>query len=508
MRIAILGDVGQPVYHVGDEAMTHACIEELASRGLRDVLVLTRDEADSHRRFGTNAALTVPFPWPPQERSAYLDHVLRAAGGDRGALPPEDPAWAFISALGTCDALLIAGGGNMNSLYGWLLYERAAAALIAKKLGLTVVVAGQTFGPALHGRDRDVLSELVASASLVGAREPHSLGLGRGLPGDRTGAVTPCLDDASFFASRASVSEELAATVPAGPYIAATFSGGHGPVDRSDYIGAVAALLDEAATKTGGQVVFLPHMATPGMGDGDEAMHAELAAAMRCKPTLLPIQSAEDTAALTAGAAMVITSRYHPVIFALDAGIPVVAIACENYSYVRLNGALRNWGLGPLALPLPSLFDGTAGESIDESWTRRGEIAEHLAAARPRLHSGAVKWWDAIVETLGAPGETALVQGQGLGAEVRASEEPQNRFEFGRPWANRAAISGAIFLPMSAEAADLQVEREHLAGRLDQALLDRDAAQDNLNRWLSSRSYALTRTLVHAGKFIRGKARQ
>lgn len=33
MRVAILGDIGQHVYHVGDDAMTHAAVDELDARG-------------------------------------------------------------------------------------------------------------------------------------------------------------------------------------------------------------------------------------------------------------------------------------------------------------------------------------------------------------------------------------------------------------------------------------------------------------------------------------------
>ena len=474
--------------------MAHACVDELAARGHQDVLVLTRNVDETRGRFGKAAVPTLPFPWPPEERAAYLDRVLRAARGDAEALSAEDPVWALIAAMRTCDALLIAGGGNMNSLYGWLLYERAAVAGIARALELPVAIAGQTFGPVLFGRDRDVAADLIAAASFVGARESYSLALGRSLAGDGQHKVQPCLDDASFYAGTAAVSPEVSKEplIPARPYIAATFAGGHGSADRESYIKAVAATLDQAAHRTGCAVVLLAHMSTPGLADGDEAVHSEIATAMTAPVVAPPILSAEDTAALTAAASMVITSRYHPVVFALDAGVPVVALACEGYSYARLNGALQNWGMGPLALTLPSLFDGSFGEAVEEAWTRRSDIAAHLEARRPVKAEEFASWWDRVVLALGGTGAD-------LSAGVvppNAPDSPVGDFSFQGAWAGRAALSSALFLPLSAEAAELRVEREHLAGRLETATREGQAATEQLQRWLDSKSFALVRRLA------------
>ncbi|MGO4193098.1 polysaccharide pyruvyl transferase family protein [Arthrobacter sp. YAF17] len=494
MRIALLGDVGQPVYHVGDEAMAHACVDELGARGHEDVLLLTRNVEETRRLFRKAAAPTLQFPWPPEERAEYLDLVIRAAHGDTDALPPEDQVWDLITAMRACDALLIAGGGNMNSTYGWLLYERAAVAGIACALGLPVAIAGQTIGPVLYGRDRDVAKDLIGRAALVGARESYTLSLARHLAETGQHKVASCLDDATFYAGRAAakvksvdVGDSLA---PAGPYIAATFSGGHGPADREAYIKAVAAALDQAALATGCAVVLLAHMSTPGLGDGDEGVHSEIAAAMTVPVVAPPILSAEDTAALTAGASMVITSRYHSVVFALDAGLPVVALACEDYSHARLNGALQNWGLGPLALTLPSLFDGTFSSAVEEVWKRRSDVAAHLAAIRTVKAEEFALWWDRVT--------AALAGADGL-AGIDANIEPGSHatdLSFQGTWVKRAALSKAFFLPLSAETAELRVEREHLSGRLGAATRDAEVAREQLQRWLDSRSFALIRKLA------------
>ncbi|MGW9403985.1 polysaccharide pyruvyl transferase family protein [Arthrobacter sp. NPDC055585] len=510
MKIAILGDVGQPVYHVGDEAMTHAAVAELRRRGFDDLLVLSRNPAESRRAFGTDSAPTLSFPWPPEERSDYLARVLRAADGDASALPEQDQAWPFIDVLRGCGALVIAGGGNMNSIYGWLLYERAAAAAVARSLGLKVVVTGQTLGPDLHGPDRDVARDLLRSASLAGAREEPTLHLMREVAGDDAG-VRGCLDDASFFASDSLHAAAQEPAVPDGPFIAATFGPAHGEADRNAYLDALAGALDQAAEATGCSVVFIPHMATPRtplFGDEeapaeagaavDESMHQEIAARMRTPdPVLLPIQNAARTAAMTARAAMVLTSRYHPVVFALDAAVPVVALAPEGYSDVRIRGALENWGAGKLALTLPSLFDGSFAEAARDVWKNRDAVSTYLGRTGDGRRTAFTHWWDAVA---------AVLNGKDAAAPAAPQEHPAE-FPAGLDgaWQDRDAAHRHTFLPLASALARLRIEHEHLHGNHARTLRERDDARGELQAWKNSRTHALLGKMAPVRRILRGK---
>lgn len=512
MKIAILGDVGQPVYHVGDEAMTHAAVAELRRRGFDDLLVLSRNPAESRAAFGTESAPTLPFPWPPAERSDYLARVLRAADGDASALPESDPAWQFVETLRGCEALLVAGGGNMNSIYGWLLYERAAAVATARRLGLQVVVAGQTLGPDLHGPDRDVARDLLQNAGLAGAREVPSLHLMREVGGDGANAQH-CLDDASFFASDSlnAAAQPEDTDVPEGPFIAATFGPGHGEADRDAYLDALAGALDQAAEATGCSVVFVPHMATPRIplfgddevpaetgADVDEQMHREISARMTSpNRVLLPIRNAAGTAALTARAAMVLTSRYHPVVFALDAAVPVVALAPEGYSDVRIRGALENWGAGKLALTLPSLFDGTFAEAAADVWKNRDAVSSYLARTGEERRASFAQWWDIVAATL---------SGQGRVAQPDPTPDTAG-FPAGLDggWQARDAAHRRTFLQLASALARLRIEHEHLNGTLTTALRERDDARGELQAWQNSRTFALLGKLAPVRQILRRK---
>ncbi len=472
MRIAILGDVGQPVYHVGDEAMTHAAVHELGHRGLTDVVVLSRNPEDSGQRFGCTSAPTLPFPWSPLERELYFDAVI----ADDDA--PED-ARRLAETLQTCDGLLIAGGGNLNSIYGWLLFERAAVAAIVRKLGLPVVVSGQTLGPTLIRRDREFAAELVSNAAIFGAREASTLNLGRELSDNSN--VIPSLDDASFYAT----ASQNAETQPTEAYIAATFASGTGSMPPETFIKHVAAALDHAARITDLPIVFLPHMATEGAGDGDEAMHAMIAQEMASKNVeLRSIADAASTAATTAGASLVITSRYHPAVFATDALMPCVALAVEDYSEARLRGTLANWGLGGFALSLPAVVGPAFQEAITEAWNRRTEIRDHLTAAHPALREHHDRWWDAIVRGL-------------KGSEPKPPELPTIR-ELAPQGTWFAEARTSVFLAQSAELAHLRAEREHLDSQLEGQRRRADDARAELDGWLNSRGFKAIRTVASA----------
>lgn len=481
MRVAVLGDIGQSVYHVGDEAMTHAAVEELRARGIGDVLLLTRDVEDTLSRYnGVNAAPTLQFPWPPNDRRDYLRRIRDVLDGDHSQLPPTDQVWKFIDAIESCDALLIAGGGNMNSIYGWLLYERAAAVSIARSLGKPVVLGGQTLGPTLYGEDRETAVRMLNEASLVGGREASTVQLANELDG--SASIGECLDDAAFFAASSKASTSRTETTSDLPeqYVAVTFaapSGSNGDA-YAGFVSSVAALLDHAQQVTGLPLVFLPHMSTPGTNDGDEATHRDIVRAMGGgQQHFLPIQSAHSTAEITARASLVLTSRYHPVIFAMTTGVPVVAVANEGYSHARLGGALAQWGLEDFVLPLPSLVNGTVQPALQEAWSNRESISNHCGTARAQRQQEFNAWWDGVV--LALKGEPVSTNPLAALAKWPASGE----------WTEQTAAARSIFLPLSAEVAELRVAREHLAGELSLARQEAEAARNELHAWFASRSF-------------------
>ena len=208
-RVLVIGDIGQHIYHVGDEAMTIASAQALSEGGTA-VTLMTRDVGHSARYIGAavNHEADAPyeylpfflFPWAPAEREltlAALECVLEQLHADRErpsvtelvALPqvqalPEvlhpleqtvERMVDFADSIASMDAVVISGGGNLNSRFGWLLYERAAAVRAAEHAGVPVYVTGQSLGPVLNPEDAQVLERMLRTARSVTVRERSSL---------------------------------------------------------------------------------------------------------------------------------------------------------------------------------------------------------------------------------------------------------------------------------------------------------------------------------------------
>lgn len=434
-RVLVIGDIGQHTYHVGDEAMTIASAEALSEGGAA-VTLMTRDVDHSARYIG--AAVNheaadheagapyeyLPFflfPWAPAEREltlAALESVLVELHADRErpstaelvALPqvqalPEvlhpleqtvERMVEFADSIATMDAVVISGGGNLNSRYGWLLYERAAAVRAAEHAGVPVYVTGQSLGPVLNPEDAQVLERMLRTAHSVTVRERSSLAWCR----ERGIDARLSVDDATDYRV-ASPARTLhyAEGISAGQaldelpehYVCVTVN-----ECTEQQAQQIAHLLDGMWREHGYAPVFLSHYGDPqDPASGDIQAHQRIA--KRLSPstpaTLLPILHADQSITVHRGAAFTLTSRYHPAVFSAAAGIPVLALVPDAFTQMRVGGALRQYGLGEFTLPLGMLAGGVPELMITAalryaavaSDARRIELLEVLRAERAYL---------------------------------------------------------------------------------------------------------------------------
>ena len=459
LKVAVLADLGQDIYHAGDEAMGHAAADELRNRGL-EVLLLSRNPEQTERLFGLKSTPTLAFPWPPAEREDYLRRIKAHLSGS-SELPPGDPALELIRALEECDGVVIAGGGNLNSRFGWLLFERAAVVAIARSLDKPVVISGQTLGPQLSAADTLVLTDLLTEAELVSVREQASADLVHrlGVP------AVAGLDDASFLAASDAESAGHSIDVPGPGYVAVTVAPYSGPGSPEGFYSRLGTELDALYRRTGKPAVFLPHLGAASGNGWDPSAHARIAVAMSSPFRQYPVLTARETAALTAGAALVVTTRYHPAVFALSHAVPVVGLAVDNYSGVRLAGVMANWGLEDFVLPLPGLQDGLLAGSLAEAWERRSEISAHLAAALPSRKAWSKQWWDSAA--------AVFMEGSAASA-APADLAPVTAFPAAGQWAGAARALGRGFYARSAMQGQYDVEEDRLTSHLGQ--MDRELA--------------------------------
>ena len=433
-RVLVIGDIGQHTYHVGDEAMTIASAAALSEGGAA-VTLMTRDVGHSARYIGAAAnheavnheaarhEAGVPyeylpfflFPWAPAEREltlAALECVLVQLHADRErpsvtelvALPEVLHPLAqtvermveFANAIATMDAVVVSGGGNLNSRYGWLLYERAAAVRAAEHAGVPVYVTGQSLGPVLNPEDAQVLERMLRTARSVTVREHSSLAWCR----ERDIDARLSMDDATdYLAASPARTLHYAEGVSAGQaldelperYVCVTVN-----ECTEQQAQQIAYLLDSMWREHGYAPVFLSHFGDPqDPASGDIQTHQRIAE--RLSPstpaTLLPILHADQSVTVHSGAAFTLTSRYHPAVFSAAAGIPVLALVPDAFTQMRVGGALRQYGLGEFTLPLGMLAGGVPELMVAAalrhaavaSDARRTELLEALRAERAYL---------------------------------------------------------------------------------------------------------------------------
>ena len=434
-RVLVIGDIGQHTYHVGDEAMTIASAQALSEGGAA-VTLMTRDVGHSARYIG--AAVNheaaqheagapyeylpfLLFPWAPAEREltlAAFECVLTELHADRerpsvtelSVLPqvqalPEvlhpleqtvERMVEFADAIATMDAVVVSGGGNLNSRYGWLLYERAAAVRAAEHAGVPVYVTGQSLGPVLNPEDAQVLERMLRVARSVTVREHSSLAWCR----ERGIDARLSVDDATdYLPASPARTLHYAEGVSAGQaldelperYVCVTVN-----ECTEQQAQQIACLLDSMWREHGYAPVFLSHYGDPqDPTNGDIQAHQRIAEQLSpsTPATLLPILHADQSVTVHRGAAFTLTSRYHPAVFSAAAGIPVLALVPDAFTQMRVGGALRQYGLGEFTLPLGMLAGGVPELMVAAalrhaavaSDARRTELLEALRAERAYL---------------------------------------------------------------------------------------------------------------------------
>lgn len=439
-RVLVIGDIGQHTYHVGDEAMTIASAAALSEGGAA-VTLMTRDVGHSARYIGAavnHEAVNheaaqheagapyeylpfLLFPWAPAEREltlAALECILTELHADRErpsvtelvvlpqvqALPEVLHPLAqtvermveFADSIAAMDAVVVSGGGNLNSRYGWLLYERAAAVSAAEHAGVPVYVTGQSLGPVLNPEDAQVLERMLRTARSVTVREHSSLAWCR----ERGIDARLSVDDATdYLPASPARTLHYAEGVSAGQaldelperYVCVTVN-----ECTEQQAQQLARLLDNMWREHGYASVFLSHYGDPQNPEsGDIQVHQRIAEQLSpsIPATLLPILHADQSITVHRAAAFTLTSRYHPAVFSAAAGIPVLALVPDAFTQMRVGGALNLYGLGEFTLPLGMLAGGVPELMVAAalrhaavaSDARRTELLEVLHTERAYL---------------------------------------------------------------------------------------------------------------------------
>ena len=370
--------------------MAEATIGWLRSLAPDEGLAITVASADpiaTATRLGCSAVPWVGFAacGDDTERAA----LMRMASDGTTGSP------ALLAAVAAADALVVAGGGNLNSMWPDHVHERALAAAVARRAGIPVVVTGQTLGPFDTRPERDAVAELLTTAAVVGVREPHSAEEARAL-GVEASRLVEAPDDALLL-------EGVPPQPPAGLLTQVRSARAPGTTDLwprfiavtihpfaprgHERYAALGRQLGRLAERVGARVVLVPHVRRA-EGGGLRDLDVAVEVAAHCDGVIVDAPTAREAAWVSHNAWLVVSSRYHPIVFASAAAVPALALTWGHYTSVKCRGALGHAGVEPWWVDLEAAADGLLLDAAGELARRREEVADwmrdHLAALASR----------------------------------------------------------------------------------------------------------------------------
>jgi polysaccharide pyruvyl transferase WcaK-like protein/glycosyltransferase involved in cell wall biosynthesis len=370
-KLLFLADVcGPSSRHVGDEAMLEANIS-LLRRLLPDCEIeVAAGRGWDGTRLGARAVPRMEFS-PDSE--AERDALLQAS---RAAL---DSVYPAARAALSCDTLIISGGGNLCHTWPHHIYERLAMARLASSRGAPVMILGQTLGPELGVRERQLLTELLQLSAWTGLRETYSYSLALELGADPE-TLSYQLDDATFLAPEPAQTDGF---LPSSrPWIAVTIHPVVEPSIGNPVIERLASSLRTIAETTEAELVFLPHVDFPRASGAlsDGAFGEAIARSLDANPPLRihPVLPAARTLWLTQQASLVISTRYHPLVFAMAGSVPAVGLWTDEYTRRKLLGALIHAARPGDAMSLEEALAGGLTAKALQLWHSRAWFREEL----------------------------------------------------------------------------------------------------------------------------------
>lgn len=405
MRIVVIGDVGwSNFYHLGDEAMTELAIDELRRRDSGDQITLIAGDPEHARElYDVESISRIGFRggdrrFNERRQRQVLEHVQ-----GKTSLGEDDSAVAVIEAVRDADAVLVAGGGNLNSMFPQHIFERETLCRIAQHFEVPYGFTSQTVGPRVDPDDRRRLREVFSKAAFVGAREAHTHSLlsDFNLP---DGVLYRMVDDAFSLGPREE-DREAVADLTDGPFVIASFAEKPSSklITQDDYHRLIASTLTQIAQEHDCRVLLVPHGAhpMPGQSIRDQSANTTIAHyAADDRVQTVRMITARELAALSEQALLVIGSRYHAGIFAVRAGVPAISLAPHAYSSIRMRGAHGNVGLDEFVFDIDSWRHGVVLEAVRVALQRREELERHCARVQEQRLAEHSVWWDFLLARL------------------------------------------------------------------------------------------------------------
>jgi polysaccharide pyruvyl transferase WcaK-like protein len=352
-RVLIAGSFGRG--HAGDEATLSGLLDDL--RRLRpdvEAVVVSQNPDDSVRRHAVSALAASDVPGLVR---AVEDARLAILAGDGFH---DDPAVDADTVLTRAQAGL--------ALYG-------SVAILAALAGRPCMIYGVGVGPLAGDTARTLARVAFETAAVATVRDTESQDHLRalGLPPDATRVTADPAFGAPVDPERRPAGLERRAE---GPRLAVCLRGPE--ADVATWATPVAAALDHLVRARRATPVFVPVVARGPARPADVGAAETVVGRMREGSRASVLRDLDDPAELAtvlASCDVVIAMRAYAILFALRAGVPVVALDPE----VAGRSLMGRLGLSDTIVPLDGLSPARLAGAVDAAVTARREMAAPLA---------------------------------------------------------------------------------------------------------------------------------
>lgn len=275
----------------------------------------------------------------------------------------------MLDELNNSDVLFLSGGGYLTGMTLTRLWDNMLLLRLAYALGVPTVLSGQTIGIFQDNISRELAKWGLKYVELIYLRDhagsPQDL-TAIGFPADR---INCTFDDALFFepasASEVMLCLEQHGMAPKDPYIAVNCHyWGQSSELANTLVVELAKVLDLVIETHQLHVVFVP------MCHSDEEAMCGVMENMQ-QSSFLPPHRYEPAVAvgLIQNAALCLTLKHHPIVFAMAASVPVVSVVFDDYYWHKNLGAMKIFNQEAY------LIDGRECESLSASIVERIDAA-------------------------------------------------------------------------------------------------------------------------------------
>jgi colanic acid/amylovoran biosynthesis protein len=341
----------------------------------------------------------LPRPERQHHMLALLNAVRQARAHGHIAGPYREIVEPFLNA----DVVAACGGGYLytpsvnDGIFGWYNFTLLGC-LIAVLLGKPLILLPQSIGPLKHVAHRATTRFVLQRARLVLVREQISMNLLRELGCSQRALIVPDLAFGMVANQQEPAHERLrqAGFAPnqrmnIGMTALNWIWQLNNQTGQSDYETVMQTTID-TLTERGAQMVLFPQCCGPSQSEDDRQIHMRLKAAAKHPERVIVLDgplAPTTLQALYREMDYFIGTRMHSVIFALNEGVPTLAIGYLH----KTRGMLAEAGLSEYGLELNSLnstqilehFDRLVAQPTQPNAQRYIQHAQRIKRGLPDL---------------------------------------------------------------------------------------------------------------------------